>query len=85
MVLNAKFWFLAIHRYQKQPPMMTIFAVIGRGMKLVINIARNENSKILSKTCVMYLKRKLRTFSILSMQKNYVFLKKVNEKSKNAL
>ena len=54
MVLNAKFWFLAIHRYQKQSPQMITFAARGRGMKLVIDTVKiNENSKILSKTCVM--------------------------------
>ena len=39
MVLNAKFWFLAIHRYQKQPP-KTVFAARGRGMKLVIDTVK---------------------------------------------
>ena len=40
MVLNAKFWSLALHRYQKQPSMMKFFAARGRGMKLVIDVAK---------------------------------------------
>ena len=65
MVLNAKFWSFPIHTYQKQPFLMIILAVRGRGKNLVIDrnsIVKNENLKILTKTHVIYLKKKLRTF-----------------------
>ena len=47
---------------------MTIFAARGQRMKVVLDgnfiAKKNENLKILSKTDVMYLNRKLRTFRI---------------------
>ena len=64
MVLNAKFWSFPIHTYQKQPILMIILAMRGRGKNLVIDrnsIVKNENLKIFTKTHVIYLKRKLRT------------------------
>ena len=67
MVLNAKFWSFPIHTYQKQPFLMIILAVRGRGKNLVMDrnsIVKNENLKILTKTHVMYLKRKLRILSL---------------------
>ena len=75
MVLNAKFWSLAVHRYQIWSILMTTFAVRGRVMKLVINhkfIVKSENSKILIKvqSNVTYLKKKLRTCGIrIQMEK----------------
>ena len=53
MVLKVKFWSFPIHTYQKQPSMMIILAVRGRGKNLVIDrnsIVKNENLKILTKT-----------------------------------
>ena len=47
---------------------MTNFAAKGQRMKVVINgnfiAEKNENLKIMSKTNVIYLKRKLRTCTI---------------------
>ena len=37
MVLNPKFWSLGVLRYQKWSLLMTLFAVRGLGMKLVID------------------------------------------------
>ena len=67
MVLNAKFWSFPIHTYQKQPFLMINLAVRGCRKNLVNDrnfIAKNENLKILTKTHVMYLKRKLRILSL---------------------
>ena len=62
------FWSLAVHRYQKQPPRVIIFAAMGPGMKLVIAenflAKKNENLKFFCKTYVIYIKRKLRTYRI---------------------
>ena len=59
------FWSLAVNRYQKQSHLMTIFVARGQGMKLIMNgksIAKKMKIlKILSKTHVMYLKRKPKT------------------------
>ena len=79
MVLNAKFWSFPIHTYQKQPFLMIILAVRGRRKNLVIDrnsIVKNENLKILTKTHVIYLKRKLRTFRIqIQAEKLWFFAK----------
>ena len=64
--LKLIFWSLAVHRYPKQPPRVIIFAVIGPGMKLVIDgnflAEKNENLKIL-------IKRKLTTCRIQIQEK----------------
>ena len=57
---------LAVHRNQKQSHLMTISVTRVQGMKLIMNgksIAKKMKIlKILSKTHVMYLKRKPKTF-----------------------
>ena len=65
--------------YQKQPFLMIILAVRGRGKNLVIDrnsIVKNENLKILTKTHVIYLKRKLRTCTIKIQPEKVIFLPK---------
>ena len=67
MVLNTKFWSLPVHTYQKQSFLMILLAVRGCGKNLVIDrnsIVKSEILKILTKTHVIYLKRKLRTYKI---------------------
>ena len=83
MVLNAKFWSFPIHTYQKQPSMMIILAVRGRGKNLVIDrnsIVKNENLKILTKTHVIYIKRKLRTCKMQIQVEKVWFVTKKMEK-----
>ena len=83
MVLNAKFWSFPIHTYQKQPFLMIILAVRGRGKNLVIDrnsIVKNENLKILTKTHVIYLKRKLRTCKMQIQVEKVWFVTKKMEK-----
>ena len=81
MVLKAKFWSFPIHTYQKQPFLMIILAVRGRGKNLVIDrnsIVKNENLKIFTKTHVIYLKRKLRTCKMqIQVEKVWFVTKKM--------
>ena len=84
MVLNAKFWSFPIHIYQKQPFLMIILAVRGRGKNLVIDrnsIVKNEKLKILTKTHVIYLKRKLRTCKMQIQVEKVWFVTKKMEKN----
>ena len=64
---------------------MTIFATRDQKMKVAINgnfiAEKNENLKILSKTHVIYLKRKLRT-NISQIQDEKVRFLKKNKNSK---
>ena len=83
MVLKAKFWSFPIHTYQKQPFLMIILAVRGRGKNLVIDrnsIVKNENLKIFTKTHVIYLKRKLRTCKMQIQVEKVWFVTKKMEK-----
>ena len=41
-IFNAKFWSLAVHRYQKHPPLMANFTNRGQGIKLVIYVAKKK-------------------------------------------
>ena len=88
MVLNAKFWSFPIHTYQKQPFLMIILAVRGRGKNLVIDrnsIVKNENLKIFTKTHVIYLKRKLRTCKMqIQVEKVWFVTKKMEKNSRNS-
>ena len=85
MVLNAKFCSFPIHTYQKQPFLMIILAVRGRGKNLVIDrnsIVKNENLKIFTKTHVIYLKRKLRTCKMqIQVEKVWFVTKKMEKKN----
>ena len=78
------FWFLAVHRYPKQPRRMIIFAAMGPGMKLVIDgnflAEKNENLKFFCKTYVIYIKRKLRTCRIQIQEEKVWFLFKKEKK-----
>ena len=83
MVLNAKFWSFPIHTYQKQPFLMIILAVRGRGKNLVIDrnsIVKNENFEIFTKTHVIYIKRKLRTCKMQIQVEKVWFVTKKMEK-----
>ena len=67
MVLNAEFWSFPIHTYQKQPSMMIFLAMRGCRKNLVVDrnfIVKNEKLQILTKTHVIYIKRKLRTYKM---------------------
>ena len=83
MVLNAKFWSFPIHTYQKQPFLMIILAVRGRGKNLVIDrnsIVKNENFEIFTKTHVIYIKRKLRTCKMqIQVEKVWSVTKKLEK------
>ena len=84
MVLNAKFWSFPIHTYQKQLFLITILAVKGHGKNLVIDrnsIVKNVNLKILTKTHVIYLKRKLRTCKMQIHVEKVWFVAKKMEKN----
>ena len=83
MVLNTKFWSLPVHSYQKQSFLMIILAVRGQGKNLVFDrnfIVKNENLKILTKTHVIYLKRKLRTCKMQIQVEKVWFVTKKMEK-----
>ena len=62
---------------------MTILAVRGGGKNMVIDrhfIVKNENLKIFTKSHVIYLKRKLRTFRIqIQAEKVQFFLNKLEK------
>ena len=84
MVLKAKFWSFPIHTYQKQPFLMIILAVRGRGKNLVIDrnsIVKNENFEIFTKTHVIYIKRKLRTCKMQIQVEKVWFVTKKMEKN----
>ena len=73
MVLNAKFWSLPVHTYQKQSFLIIFLAVRGWGKNLVIDkdsIVKKWNFEILTKTHVMNRKRKLIT-CIIQIQVSY--------------
>ena len=83
MAVNAKFWSFPIHTYQKQPFLMILLAVRGRGKNMNIDknsIVKNENLKIFTKTHVIYLKRKLRTCRMQIQVEKVWFVTKKMEK-----
>ena len=83
MILNAKFWSLPIHTHQKQPFLMIILVVRGRRKNLVIDrnsIVKIENLKNFTKTHVIYLKRKLRTYKMQIQVEKVWFVTKKMEK-----
>ena len=80
MVLNTKFWSFPVHTYQKQSFLMIILAMRGQGKNLVIDrnsIVKSEILKILTKTHVIYLKRKLRTSRIQIQAEKVQFFAKI--------
>ena len=84
MVLNTKFWSLPVHTYQKQTFLMIILAMRGQGKNLVIDrnsIVKKRKFEILTKTHVIYIKRKLRTCKIQIQVEKVWFVTKKLEKN----
>ena len=83
MVLNTKFWSFPVHAYQKQSFLMISLSVRGRENNLVIDrnsIVKKWKFEKLSKTHVIYLERKLRTFRIQIQVEKVWFVRKKLEK-----
>ena len=79
MITNNFFQSLVIHRFQNQSQLMIIFATRGQRINRKHMAKKIEILKILSKTYLMYLKRKLKTCrNQIQVEKVWFFLKKIN-------